>query len=64
MTQVKKEYSMEFWSIVILITALPLLLWLAWAVDKKSDWDEDYPEDEVKPLLGVVAPKKEEKEEK
>lgn len=55
---------MEFWSIVVLITGLPLIIWLAYAVDKQSDWDEDYPEDEVKPLLGVVAPKKKEEEEK
>ena len=55
---------MEFWSIVVLITGLPIIIWLAWAVDRHSNWDEDYPEDEVKPLLGVVAPKNDKKEEK
>jgi hypothetical protein len=55
---------MEFWNIVVLITGVPLLVWFAYVVDKKSDWDEDYPEDEVKPLLGVVAPKNDKEEEK
>ena len=55
---------MEFWSIVVLITGLPLLVWLAWAVDNKTEFFDNEDEDEIKPLLGVVAPKKEEKEEK
>lgn len=55
---------MNFWEITLLVTAVPVLVWLAYAVDKKSTWDEDYQDEEIRPLLGVVTPKKEEKEEK
>lgn len=55
---------MEFWSIVVLITGLPLIIWLAWAVDHKVDFFDSEDEDEIKPLLGVVAPKNDKKEEK
>ena len=55
---------MNFWEIALLVSGVPLLVWLAYAVDKKSTWDEDLEDEEVRPLLGVVAPKKEEKEEK
>lgn len=55
---------MEFWSIVLLVAGFLLIVWLAWAVDHKVDFFDNEDEDEIKPLLGVVAPKKEEKEEK
>jgi hypothetical protein len=54
----------EFWSIVVLVVGLPLIAWLAWAVDHKNDFFDNEDEDEIKPLLGVVAPKTKEKEEK
>lgn len=54
----------EFWSIVVLVVGLPLIAWLAWAVDHNNDFFDNEDEDEIKPLLGVVAPKKKEKEEK
>jgi hypothetical protein len=55
---------MSFWEIALLIAGVPVLVWLAYAVDKKSDWDEDYEDTEVRPLLGVVAPKNDKEEEK
>jgi hypothetical protein len=58
---------MGFWELVLVLVFLPVIIWLAVMVDKKSDWDERYEDienDEVRPLLGVVTPKKEEKEEK
>jgi len=54
----------EFWSIVVLVVGLPLIAWLAWVVDHKNDFFDNEDEDEIKPLLGVVAPKTKEKEEK
>jgi len=63
-TQAEEEHIMGFWEIALLIAGVPVLAWLAYAVDKKSDWEEDLEDEEVRPLLGVVAPKKEEKEEK
>ena len=55
---------MSFWEIALVVLALPTIIVLAILVDKKSDWEEDLEDEEVRPLLGVVAPKKEEKEEK
>ena len=55
---------MGFWEIVLVFLCLPFIIVLAIFVDKKSTWDEDLEDDEVRPLLGVVTPKKEEKEEK
>jgi capsular polysaccharide biosynthesis protein len=63
-TQAKEESIMSFWEIALAVLALPTIIVLAILVDKKSDWEEDLEDEEVRPLLGVVAPKKEEKEEK
>jgi hypothetical protein len=46
------------------LVGLPILFFVAKAVDSKSDWDEDLDDTDVKPLLGVVAPKKEEEKDK
>jgi hypothetical protein len=54
----------EFWSIVVLVVGLPLIAWLGWAVDRHNEFFDNEDEDEIKPLLGVVAPKTKEKEEK
>ncbi len=54
----------EFWTIVFVAVGFIVIVLLAVAVDSKSTWDEDLDDTEVRPLLGVVAPKKEEKEEK
>jgi hypothetical protein len=55
---------MGFWELVLVVLFLPVIIVLAIFVDKKSTWDEDYQDEEIRPLLGVVTPKKEEKEEK
>lgn len=57
----------EFWSIFCIVVGLPLIFWVAKVVDSKSDWDKDLKdtdEEEISALLGVVMPKKEEKEKK
>ena len=54
----------EFWSIMCLVIGLPIIFWFAKVVDSKSDWDEDLDDTDVQPLLGVVAPKKKDEEEK
>jgi hypothetical protein len=54
----------EFWSIVVVVVGIPLLAWLSWAIDNRSEFLDNEDEDEIKPLLGVVAPKTKEKEEK
>lgn len=54
----------EFWSIVCVVVGLPIIFFVAKVVDSKADWDEDLDDTDVKPLLGVVAPKKKEEEEK
>jgi len=54
----------EFWSIVVLVVGLPLIAWLAWVVDHRSNWLDEDEDTRIQPLLGVVAPKTKEKEEK
>jgi capsular polysaccharide biosynthesis protein len=55
---------MGFWELVLVFLFLPVIIVLAIFVDKKSTWDEDLEDEEVRPLLGVVAPKNDKKEEK
>jgi hypothetical protein len=54
----------EFWNIVIVVVGILLIAWLSWAIDNRSEFLDNEDEDEIKPLLGVVAPKTKEKEEK
>jgi hypothetical protein len=63
-TQVRSSKMFEFWSIVVVVVGIPLLAWLSWAIDNRSEFLDNEDEDEIKPLLGVVAPKTKEKEEK
>jgi hypothetical protein len=55
---------MGFLDILVMIIALAVICWLAYAVDKGSDFTEDLENEEIRPLLGVVAPKNDKKEEK
>ena len=55
---------MNLAEIILLIVCVPTIIFLAVMVDRR-DHTEDFDEkSEVKPLLGVVAPKKDKKEEK
>jgi hypothetical protein len=63
-TQAEESRMFEFWSIMCLVIGLPIIFWFAKVVDSKSDWDEDLDDTDVQPLLGVVAPKKKDEEEK
>jgi len=63
-TQVRSNKMFEFWSIVVVVVGIPLLAWLSWAIDNRSEFLDNEDEEEIKPLLGVVAPKTKEKEEK
>jgi hypothetical protein len=53
-------FTMGFLAIGIIVVIFLLLVWIEnkWSTPKGSDWDDTPADDELTPLLGVVAPKK------